>query len=39
MSEWAMAHPWMTFFLVVLLLVTIDGFTVNVINTVRMRKK
>lgn len=34
MAQWAMIHPWMTFFLLVLLLCTISGAIANVCKAV-----
>jgi len=32
MKEWALAHPWMTFFIVIFALMVLDSIQVNVAN-------
>lgn len=37
MLQWALTHPWMTFFLLLFLMAVVEGIVVNILKTIIAR--
>jgi hypothetical protein len=37
MKEWCMAHPWMTFFIIIAFLITMENVFVVINNKIKLR--